>query len=231
MKDLTLVFETDLLGHRLEYIHHYYMGAIKNSQMEYLFYVPDIFKELKGKYEWPQAQNVKFAFLTNEQEKSYANKSPLLYCYNISKLLNKIVRQVKPDKVLLTTLITYIPFINFMLPKYVKVRGIIYNIYFYDSRSMSFLRLLFEKLRHIFISSSNLVESAYILNDKDACKLLNDKYKTTKYKYLVDPVPNVDPEKIKGLRMELDIPAGNKVYLHFGAMDKRKGTIEFLKAR
>ena len=59
---------------------------------------------------------------------------------------------------------------------------------------------------------------------------LNNIFSTDKFHLLADPVPNVDFSKLKNLRDELHIPANDKVYLHFGGLSRRKGTLDILNA-
>jgi hypothetical protein len=52
-----LIFETDLLGHRLEYLHYYYVEAMNHLFNNYVFYIPEPFKVLRSKYEWVTSAN------------------------------------------------------------------------------------------------------------------------------------------------------------------------------
>ena len=56
------------------------------------------------------------------------------------------------------------------------------------------------------------------------------KYVVDWFKCLPDPVPSLPEKPLTCLRERLGIESDSKVFLHFGAMDKRKGTLDILKA-
>lgn len=226
----TLIFETDLLGHRLEYLHHYYVGAVDRQDQEYVFCLPSSFSEMKRKYVWPTSPNIRFCLFSLKEQESYSNKKPYLFAFNASKLLARYVKKEKVDRVLLTTIMPLVPFINLFLPRDVKVRGIMYNFYFYNEDEYTKLRLYYEKLRLWFCAISKQVECIYTLNDSQSSNRLNKIYGTHKFTPIVDPVPEINPDDYPSLRKELKIPDSNMVFLHFGAMDKRKGTLYILDA-
>ena len=45
-----MIFETCLTGHRLEYIHHIYMGAVDRKDEYYSFILPEQFQDIKKYY-------------------------------------------------------------------------------------------------------------------------------------------------------------------------------------
>ena len=48
-----MIFETCLTGHRLEYIHHIYMGAVDRKDEYYSFILPEQFQDIKKNLVWP----------------------------------------------------------------------------------------------------------------------------------------------------------------------------------
>ena len=48
----TMIFDIDLAGHHMEYLHHIYVGALRNTEEKYLFYLPKEFKDKKKLYKW-----------------------------------------------------------------------------------------------------------------------------------------------------------------------------------
>lgn len=95
---------------------------------------------------------------------------------------------------------------------------------------MRISRRLLEFIRYQVAVKSKCIERMLILNDPYSVNRLNKIYSTNKFQILVDPVPNVDFSKLKNLREELHIPANNKIYVHFGGLARRKGTLDILKA-
>lgn len=226
----TLIFEPAVSGHHLEYLHHYYIGALQRPQEEFVFVVTRKFEDVKDKYEWKEVDNITICFIDAKYDSKFSTKNPYVLGWNTSRVLMHYVKEHNPDKVLLTMLMQFIPFICFLLPRKVRVKGIMYKIYLYEIEKMSRLRLLAERLRFFVASKSKAIESIFVLNDEDSAAEFNRIYKTDKFKFIPDPVPEVDLEKCKDLREELSIPKDNKIFLHFGGLDKRKGTLEILKA-
>ena len=74
------------------------------------------------------------------------------------------------------------------------------------------------------------MEYIYILNDEESTNVFNEIYHTNKFRFIPDPVPEIDITKCLNIRKDLNIPEEHKVYLHFGLMSERKGTLEILKA-
>lgn len=226
----TLIFDIVLSGHHLEYLHHYYMGAINKQENKYIFVIPPSFEQIKDKYNWPLTDNVTFEYIKEEELKLVSNSNIYKNGWNASKILNKYVRRNQPDKVLLTMLMQYIPFIVFLLPSYVRVRGIMYKIYLYEQKRMSKIRLYAEKVRFMIASHSKIIEDIFVLNDKDSARIFNEIYNTSKFKYLPDPIPSINKNELRDLREDLDIAKDDTIYLHFGGLDKRKGTLDILNA-
>lgn len=226
----TLIFETSVLGHHLEYLHHYYMGALSHKEEKYIIMVPKEFLKVQDKYEWPKANHITFEYLRPEDELLLKEHNFYKLGWNVSKILNKAVRSRGFDKVILTMLMQFIPFIIFLLPRKVLVRGIMYKIYLYEESKMSWMRLVAEKFRFWLAVHSTVIEKIFVLNDMDSVWKFNCIYKTDKFRFLPDPVPEVNMRKVLDMRKDLNIPCSDTIYLHFGSLDRRKGTIDILKA-
>ena len=226
----TLIFDSSVTGHHLEYLHHYYMEAIGHTDEEYVIMVPNDFIKVKKEYEWPYSSNISFVYIPEEDEKLLKETNFYKLGWNTSKILQRAVRKIKPDRVLLTMLMQFIPFIIFLLPRNVRVRGIMYKIYLYEVHRMGKLRLAAERLRFWLAARSSKIEQIFVLNDEDSARTFNTLYSTSKFQSLPDPVPSVDFSKVKSVREELGVSPVEKLYLHFGGLDGRKGTIDILKS-
>ena len=226
----TLIFDSSVTGHHLEYLHHYYMEAIGHTDEEYVIMVPNDFIKVKKEYEWPYSSNISFVYIPEEDEKLLKETNFYKLGWNTSKILQRAVRKIKPDRVLLTMLMQFIPFIIFLLPRNVRVRGIMYKIYLYEVHRMGKLRLAAERLRFWLAARSSKIEQIFVLNDEDSARTFNTLYSTSKFRSLPDPVPSVDFSKVKSVREELGVSPVEKLYLHFGGLDGRKGTIDILKS-
>lgn len=226
----TLIFDTSISGHHLEYLHHYYMGALSRKEEKYIMMVPKEFHTAKDKYIWPEDDHIIVEYIKPEDETLLKEKNFYKLGWNASKILNKVVRSKNVDKIILTMLMQFIPFIIFLLPRKVSVRGIMYKIYLYEERNMPCLRLLAERIRFWLAAHSDIIDKVFVLNDKGSAQKLNRIYKTDKFRFLPDPVPEIDMDKVHDVRTELNIPIKDVVYLHFGSLDGRKGTLDILNA-
>ena len=226
----TLIFDSSVSGHHLEYLHHYYMEAIGHTDEEYVIMVPNDFIKVKKEYEWPYSSNISFVYIPEEDEKLLKETNFYKLGWNTSKILQRAVRKIKPDRVLLTMLMQFIPFIIFLLPRNVRVRGIMYKIYLYEEHRMGKLRLAAERLRFWLAARSSKIEKIFVLNDEDSTRTFNSLYSTSKFRCLPDPVPSVDFSKVKSVRENIGISSDERMLLHFGGLDGRKGTLDILNS-
>ena len=223
----TLVFDTSITGHHLEYIHHLYLGMAERKNVQYVIVIPDTFMNERHIYSWPDADNIKFDFLSKEELSSMSKKNILLSAWSRSKIVRKKVREHEADSIFLIMLMAFIPFILFVLPSKVKLSGIVYRIYLYEWKQMNWLRKAKEVVSFWLISHSRHTDKVFILNDPSAVLYLNKLYKTDHFASLPDPFNEID-YKPKNIRGELGIKESQKMLLHFGGLSRRKGTITIL---
>lgn len=227
---VNIIFDTSTKGHHMEYIHHLYMMALSHSENQYIFVIPEDFNLKKGQFDWPFSHHIKFDFFSNGLIDDDDKKSSLLKrAYDKTILLRKYIRKYRANKVFLISLIGFIPFLPLLVSRKTKVLGIIYKIYLYEWNSYSALRKLVEVLKYQIISRSKCIDTVFILNDSSAASKLNQLYHTSKFQFLVDPY-NQSTYLPRSLREDLGIPSHQKVFLHFGALNSRKGTLTFLQA-
>ena len=103
-------------------------------------------------------------------------------------------------------------------------------IYLYRWHNSNLVSRIIDILKYIIFSNSKVFGNVFLLNDKIAPIYLNRKFKSKVYKYLPDPFISIPEGELKNLRLELNISNDKNVFLHFGALAERKGTIEILKA-
>lgn len=222
-----LVFTTDCKGHHLEYLHHYYDYALRDASNNYVFCVSKDFHNVKSTYSWPEAENISFDFIADDDlERCIKGGNGFL---NIIKLsfakslyLKRKCKEHHIDVVHTIMLMEYLPALPFILPSRIDFRGIIYRIALND-KALSFRSKIVEKIKYSLLVKSLLFKKIFVLNDKRSVVLLNEKYKTNKFYFLPDPFPQT--EQPKNVRGELNIPADNKMFLHFGGLGRRKGTL------
>lgn len=225
----TIVFEPTLNGHHLEYLHHLYMGAADRVQEQYTFAVPhDAWAQMKDKLQWPAASNISFYMMDDAECENVQSGNMFNQCWKESKLISKVTKATDADMVFLPVLTSAIPFLPYLLPKRAKVRGILYKIYIRSN--MSGLRLAVEKLRYRVMAHHKKVDKVFILNDETSACELRERYGCERFVMLPDPVPYIDANAAVDIRPNLGISENDTMFLHFGAMSERKGTLMILQA-
>lgn len=220
-----LIFDDQLSGHHLEYFHHLYTGAVQDKTNNYIFALPEGF-ETKSELRWDKANNIVFhlfkdqPFSTNKIKRSF----------ELSKFVKKIAQQYCVDEVFFVSLMSVLPAISFILPRSIKISGIIYLIYLYRWKESNLKLKIEDSIKYLLMSNGKQFKTVFLLNDEIAPIYLNKKFKTNKFIYLPDPYISLPSEKICNLRKELNIPEENKILLHFGAIAKRKGSLNIVKA-
>lgn len=222
-----LIFDDDLTGHHLEYLHHLFMGAVADER-SFVFLVPSKFSKYYENEEWPKSPNVTVLYLTDSEFQKCVSGSPLFNAYHKARIIGQKAKQCKTKSIWLISLFFSMPFLLWFAPSKVKIRGIVYQIYLRNNKITN-LRLLLERIRYWLIVKSHKVEKVFILNDKQSASQLNKNYKTNKFQVLADPVPDVDLSSIRSVREKLGINEDSKMFLHFGHMEDRKGTLEILR--
>lgn len=222
-----LVFTTDCKGHHLEYLHHYYGYALNDVDNNYVFCVSKDFYDVMATYTWPEANNILFDFIAEEDLNKCINGGNGFFniiklSFAKSKYLKKKCKEHKIDVVHTIMLMEYLPALPFILPSRIDFRGIIYRIALND-KTLSFRAKMIERIKYSLLVNSFLFKNIYVLNDKESIDKLNEYYHTTKFRFLPDPFPVM--EKPDDVREQLNIPKTNKIFLHFGGLGRRKGTL------
>ena len=224
-----LLLETTIYGHYLEYIHHLHEGLGRYPECEMHLVLPPAFKEEREKYDWMDNARVTISYLSGEELKRVDAGGLLANSWHRAKLLRKYIQMLKPDAVFLISIMSYMPFLPLIVPAKVRVYGILYKLYMYRWKNLSLFRKAFEVIHYYYMTRAKSINGIFVLNDKSAACFLNRKYSSNKYTYLPDPFNKIAYEG-KSLRSELGIGESDTVFLHFGAMTDRKGTLEILDA-
>lgn len=223
-----LIYDDLLIGHHLEYIHHLHKGACEYNQIDFIFAVPEKFHDLKNKLKWKNSDNIKFHFLQNSPDITKGNL--LSKSIRRSKTVKKIALQYSVNEVLFITIMGFLPAITFVMPKKIKISGIIYLIYLYRWKYSSLTLKIVDSLKYLLLSKRTNFKSVFILNDKSAPVYLNRKFNTSKFTYLPDPYQPIEESNLQNIREKYEVPEENTVYLHFGGLSSWKGTLKILDA-
>lgn len=225
-----IVFETALSGHRLEYIHHLYMKGAEDSVNKYFFVLPESFNQLKSKSDWPETPNIIVDLMSQSSLHKCENGSQIYRAYKKTSLLLKYKKKWNANVAILIMLMDFAPFVSFVNWGDTRIRGIIYKVYLHEQEGMGMLRKLLNKLVYSFFAKRECFDRLFVLNDEKGVSLLNKEYHSNKFLYLPDPVPSINMDTVINVRTELGISDLDKVFLQFGGLTERKGTIDILKA-
>jgi len=217
----TLIYDLKTEGHHIEFLHHLYLGAMRHQENHYVFAVGNDFKDRSVDFQWDKSDNISFHFYENKE----GNGNVIAKAWRMSRQLKEIVREIKPDKIFLSTLMNFMPFLPFVVGKS-RVSGIIYSIYLHDLERMSFVGKILNKLKYNILSKNKHIADVFILNDSASVSKLNEIWKTDKFKYLTDPYIPFENDKIRDVRQEIGVEDGRQMILHLGYLEERKGTLD-----
>lgn len=219
-----LVFDFILSGHHLEYVHHLYQKAVTSSD-EYIFCIPNSFLDLKNNLYWETSPNVSFHLLPQQNDNHSFIKKSFLLC----KQVRDCCREYRASHLFLISLMSFLPFLPFFIPKGVKVSGIIYLIYLYRWKAETLRSKILDVLKYILFVKFKCFDKIYMLNDNAAAIHLNRIYKTNKFCFIPDPFIPIEILPVETVFSSIR-DTSNIVFLHFGAMTKRKGSLLILKS-
>ena len=223
-----LFFFSDIQGHNLEYCHHLYDSVRNINNIKFIFIVPCMFENIRGRFIWESADNVSFEYIDSETIGKINNCTLIVRSIIISRLFKRYYKQFKPFGAFVSTLTELVPILPFLKFQKANISGIIYRIYLYEWKCSSFSRKIMDITKMWLLVRSPLFSNILILNDKASCRYLNRLYKTFKFADICDPyVPIIINDKLD-FRFAYNIPQDAKIISHVGAMSSSKGTIDFL---
>lgn len=220
----TLIFDSAVSGHHLEYLHHVHERAAALPEREFVFAVPEEFKKVAPTMHWTDAANIHFHFIDARLAGTPRAQA---------KMLGQLVREHGADEVLLIMLMSFLPWLPFYVPARVRVNGIVYLIYLYRWETASLTTRIADVLKYLIFTKFRVFHRVFLLNDRSAPAYLNRKFGTEKFAYLPDPFAGDSgkgEEDAGTLREKFGLKPGEKIFLHFGSMAGRKGTLTILQA-
>ena len=231
-----LIFDIEITGHHTEYIQYLmeYLALSKDDGHIYNFVLNP---EFEAKF--PQiaaltagSANVKIIQVSKE-DFIYAKTGSLLkQSIRHYRLLSKYVERLRPDtSILLLINIFQIP-LGIFRPK-CNISGILFSQFTRQAKDRGVkgkIRYARRYLQTWLFVKNNRVKTVFLLNDRESCSSLNSIFKSSTFKYLPDPVPDLTIEHHVDVRKEFGIGKSNTIFLHFGSLSDRKGTFEVLKA-
>ena len=228
-----LFFDIGISGHHSEYIDNIvtYLKE-KESVEDHFFFIihfnfiekfPHIYNKVKG------SNNITFVEIKKE-EYDYSNISnKLKKSFRNFSLMNRYAKYYKADEVFLLS------FNRFQIPLALKktnydIKGILFLQFFRMSRQNFVEKIKYYRkyLTTKFYLRNKSIKSIFILNDTEATSFFNRTFNTKVFKVLKDPVSSYEPLKSFDIYQHYKIEKGKKIFLHFGSLSSRKGTLETL---
>lgn len=227
-----LIFDEIVSGHHLEYLHHLYEMGMRNPSYVFMFLLPYKFHDVKQKFEWPSVDNISFEFfdsnLINQQSSSIWAMSRA--SYKSCRLVKNYSLEYKADVIFTNNILSFFPFAPFLLPKRIKLDGIIYRIYLYDEDKRGRYYVLKEKIKYLSFKLFKIYHRLYILNDENSAAVFNVNYNTCKFVYLPDPFVPILSSLPYDFRKENGIGKDKILFAHFGGLSRRKGTLKIMES-
>jgi glycosyltransferase involved in cell wall biosynthesis len=223
-----LIFTHSAAGHHPEYLHHLYMGIIEYEGLEAVIAVPEYIQSRRSLFDWPECKRITFDFIPDEKV-SWGDGKWYKRNYRFAKMVRYYAQKHRPDEVFLLDPMMCMPYLAFMIPRGICVSGIIYGIYLYRWRELSWLRRLAELAWHWLLAKRQCFKTVFILNDTDSAEHFNQTYHSSHFRPLPDPVLPLPPPEID-FRDKYHISPERSILFHFGSFGKKKGTLEILQS-
>ena len=224
------IFDFYLGGHHIEYLHHIYMNAIDDVEISYTFILPNNFDKFGGKMSWPKTNNVHFIFYELDDKYVRSLKS-FEEARMLSKILKKFVDETGINDIVLIETMVFMPYLPLYLRgKDINIRSILYHLPLF-SENLSLKNKAYNQMNFWLLANAPCFKKICLLNSMEAVEFYNTKFKTKRFSFIPDPYIPIKCDKIpSAIREELGISTSKKVFIHFGGLTRRKGTLEILDA-
>lgn len=222
-----LIFEYQYEGHYTEYIRHILSYAKTHLPKDEIFLcVPNKYEDLCNGY-LPQSDNFHFLYLSDEDLKILNKKGKfalLTHSYHRCKKISELIRTYNIDQTILITSIMYLCGIALFTPLNASISGIEYIMPRYRE-NISFTKKLEDKFRMWLYARTPQLKRVFLLNDEESVGFYNEKYSTSKFMFLPDPIDcKVDKNNPKRLNTD------KITLLHAGCFRREKGTFDIIDA-
>lgn len=228
--EVTLIFDSKLSGHHLEYLGHLWKICENKPNRCFIFLVPDSFGEKRNLLGLQDRPNISISFLTEGEYKKCNFGGKYSKAWHTSKILARHIKRNSVSKVFLISVVDCLPFLPFFISSKTKVSGIIYGIYLYKWKESPVLRRISDVLKYSLYARLPVFQSLFILNDSESARRINYLYRTSKFSYLPDPYLPIIPDKGRSIREEYGIDSQSLLFVHFGSLGIRKGTMVILES-
>jgi glycosyltransferase involved in cell wall biosynthesis len=229
-----MFFDAAITGHHTEYIGHLVKYIPENTNgADYYFVVnQDFIKNFDDiKILADSNPAIKIIEITPEEYKAiYSTGSLIVRSINEFRIMNSYAIKFNIDQCFLLSINSFQFALGLYKTKY-TINGILFGQYtwqVFPGNLKGWLNKKRKVLLTMFFLRNRKLKSIFLLNDDKSCHPFNEFYKTNVFKYLPDPVAELQAEPFFDLKENYNIPSNHKVYLHVGSLGPRKGTLDIL---
>jgi len=227
-----IIYDSTITGHHSEYISHIidFLVCI-DSNDKYFFIVngefldkfPEIIEQSKG------ISHIKWIFIPKDEINKISRYGMFMRSFMEFKLVNNYAKALIASHVYLMYFNVFQLSLSIIMPKF-TVSGILFLQFYRMSKSSLKERLKYYRKYLItkFYARNARILDIFILNDLNTVKYLNNEFRTSKFKMLPDPIPQITPLKNFEIRKHYGIEVSRKIFLHIGSLGERKGTFEII---
>lgn len=227
-----LLFDIFITGHHSEYINHLVDYIIKNNDnSQYIFVVhplflqqfPDIHQKclLNGNIGWITISQDEF----NKCNRGGIGKKSLSTYW----IMNKYALNNNVDHVVLLSINHFQLALGIFRSSY-TISGILFKQFHRIPKGGNPIIYYRKYLQTLLLTFNKKITNIFILNDYSSVEYFNSQFKTSVFKVLPDPVPELKPLKGFDIYKEYNIIKRKKIFLHIGSLSERKGTFEIIYA-
>lgn len=224
-----IIIDLAITGHHtifLKYVFDYIND--KNDNVKYYFIINE---KIRSNFVIKNP-NIELCLINNDDIEKLFNENTIKYSLNITMFLIKKSKQFNVSDILIMDMNIYQFGLIFSNLNGLRIRGIIFSQYFRQEiiSKKDYFRYFKRKLLIDFLIKKKSIKRIYFLNDTKGVVEENNKLKTNKFFNIPDPVNLFDIEKIINIKTKENIPKHHKIFLHYGSMDVRKGSLLILKS-
>jgi len=230
-----LIFDIQISGHHSEYISHLvnYL-CLNKSDDDYIFLVHSEFSVKFRDIVDKAKSNTKITWveITPEEQFEISKSKNIVYLSFITfKLMDAYAKYYEVGHVYLLYFNTFqLPLIFYRT--HYAISGVLFLQFYRMTKNT--LKGKLKYLRKYYTTKlyakNKQIKNVFVLNDEKSVHFLNKTFKVNFFKVLADPIPVLLPENGFNIRDKFSIPSNKKIFLHFGSLDARKGTLEILEA-
>ena len=229
-----LIFDINITGHHSEYLGHligYLHSRPVSAPVTFVVHphFSDKFPKLAEKASG--SKHVQLVSVTEAEYRKATAGSLTRQSFATLRLVTRYAARYRASHVSLLSFNVFQIALIFIRPRF-KVSGILF-LQFYRMNTDSWKERL-KYLRKYWVTKlytkNRKIERIFILNDPKTAYYMNRTFRTEVFRVLNDPIPVFEPLPGFDCHSSYQLEPTRKILLHPGALDHRKGTLEFIRS-